>query len=874
MNTPPRQGSSRRKRPWLIGLLLVLVGLPLAGYAALLLVLNSDAVRPRVEAAVRVATGRDFTLSGPVGLKASLVPVVTLDGPVLANAPGGSRPEMLRARRIEAEVALLPLLSRRVELRSLAILGADLLLEVDAAGRGNWQFTRAARPEGAPATPAAPSRPFGLDVGSVTLEASRVIWRASGLEEVVEVPRLVLRGSERGLLAEGQVVARGVAATVNGSAGPLAALLGEFAGEWPFRLGLSAPGLNAEADGALALPFRGGWRARLAATADTAARLAPALPGVALPEARGLSLVAETGAETGLRALHVSLAEATLRQGAPGLLAGPLRIDAAAPDAPVTLGGTLRSGALAVNLGAQGPSLRTLVAGGGGPVAITLEGEGLAGSVNGAVAPGRSVAGTDWVVSLRAPDLRALGARAGFAAAPGLHEAALDGRARVLADGVDVLELVLASREAAGRASFGWRVGAVPHGQLRAVMERVDADALRAPAPAAPAPAEAAPVPMPAPAAGARPDGRVIPERPVDVSAIRNAGFSLDAEATVALLRSGGADWRDLSLRAVLEGGKLTAERFSAVTPGGPLTGRFSVEADGAAPRLSLALRSGEGGVEVGALLRALGVSPPISGPAALDLSLAGAGAGTRALAASLSGHLGLAMTGGQLDPRLLAGAASALRGAIPGEALGSASEIRCLALRFDLADGVAQSRALLLDTRVASTTGAGAANLGRDPRLPAAAGGAGRGPVGDDAARHHRPLRGAALLRRPQRRGRRGRGGSGRAGAAVGRRGSGGARRPGRGASRRAGRGAGRRGLRGAAGRGAGGGSGGRQCSRGAGSPGTGAARAGPAAGSPRPVGRRSRQRRAATLLASAGERDGPGRNRTRNQAVMSGQL
>ncbi|WP_198382011.1 AsmA family protein [Roseomonas sp. KE2513] len=711
----------RRMRPWLVWLLVVLLALLMAGYGALLLLLNSDAVRPRVEAAVRSATGREFSLSGPVGLRASLVPAITLDGPVLSNAPGGSRPDMLRARRIEAEVALLPLLSRRVEVRKLTIVGADLLLEVDAEGHGNWQFARAAKPETAPAPTSAtpPPRPLDLDVATVAVEAGRVTWRAGGREEVLELPRLLLRGSESGILAEGEVVARGVTATANGTSGPLAALLGEAASEWPFRLGLSAPGLNAETNGSLSLPFRGAWRARVAATADTAARLAPALPGVALPEARGLSLVVETEAGAGLRSLHASLNEVALRAGSREITAGPLQFTAASPEAPVTLGGSLRSGGLAVNFGVQGPTLGKVLADGAGPLAISLEGEGVAGTVQGALAPGRTLAGTDWAFALRVPDLRALGQRAGIAGLPGLHEAAFDGRAHVLGDGVDLQEFVLASREAAGRASFGWRVGPVPSGLLRAAMERVDVDALRvqppAPAPAAnPASAPATPEAPPSTApAAARPNGRVIPDQPVDLSAVRNAGFNLDAEATVALLRSGGADWRDVSLRAVLGGRKLAGERFSAMTPGGPVAGTFSLEADGAVPRLSLALRSGEGGVDAGPLFRALGLSSPVSGPAALDLSLAGQGAGTRALAASLSGHVGLAMTGGHIDQRLLAGATVALRGVIPGEALGGATELRCLALRFDLSGGVAQSRALLLETRVASTTGAGAANLG-----------------------------------------------------------------------------------------------------------------------------------------------------------------
>ncbi|HEY8612994.1 MAG TPA: AsmA-like C-terminal region-containing protein, partial [Roseomonas sp.] len=107
------------------------------------------------------------------------------------------------------------------------------------------------------------------------------------------------------------------------------------------------------------------------------------------------------------------------------------------------------------------------------------------------------------------------------------------------------------------------------------------------------------------------------------------------------------------------------------------------------------------------------GTRSPVSGHGALDLSLRGEGAGLRAVAASLGGHLGLAMTGGQIDPSLLAGATNALRGVLPENATSGAAEIRCLALRFDIQGGVAQSRALLVQTGVASTTGGGAANLG-----------------------------------------------------------------------------------------------------------------------------------------------------------------
>jgi uncharacterized protein involved in outer membrane biogenesis len=726
MTQPPRPGRLRRLRPWLIGLGVLVIGLPLLGYAALWIALRSDAIRPRVEAAVQAATGRAFTLSGPVGLRPSLVPTITLEGPVLANAPGGSRPEMLRARRIEAQVALLPLLSRQVQLERLTLVEPDLLLEMDAQGRGNWQLGPAARPA-APepsASPAVPSKPVALDVETVTIQGGRVTWRAPGQEEVVELPRLTLRASDNGILAEGQAVARGLTATVNGGTGPLATLLEDRPGEWPFRAGLSAPGLNAEASGALTLPFQGsGWKARLAATADTAARLAPGLPGTALPEAKGLSLVAELDGATGLHSLHASVNEATVPAAGRPLAISAAQLAATAPDAPVTLTGKLRIGDLPLTLAAQGPTLAVARGADAMPLAVTLEGEGLSASARGALPPGRQLAATEWQVSLRAADLRSLGARAGTAGLPALHDAGAEGMLRVLPEGIDLQDFRLTSREAAGLVTMAWRTGTPPRAILRAGMERVDADALMAapaaapgtPAPATPAPAPAAP-PAQAPAAAApaaRPDGRVIPDTPIDLSVIRDAPLAVDLETSIATMRARGADWKGVSLRALLDGKKLTVERFAATTPGGPVSGALDAAADAAVPRLSLTLRSGEGGVDPAPLLAAFGMRSPVSGRGAVDLSLRGEGAGTRAVAASLGGHLGLAMTGGQIDQRLIAGATNALRGVVPENAVGGAADIHCLAVRFDLERGVAQSRALLVQTGVATVPGGGAANLG-----------------------------------------------------------------------------------------------------------------------------------------------------------------
>ena len=133
------------KRGLAIGLGLLLA-LPLLALGGLLIFFDADAFRPRLAEAVQRATGREFRIEGPLRLTPALTPTLAADGLVLANSPDGSAPEMLRIAHAELRLALLPLLSGRIEVASLRLEGGRLLLE-----RENWRFTRPAAAPG-PAT--------------------------------------------------------------------------------------------------------------------------------------------------------------------------------------------------------------------------------------------------------------------------------------------------------------------------------------------------------------------------------------------------------------------------------------------------------------------------------------------------------------------------------------------------------------------------------------------------------------------------------------------------------------------------------------------------------------------------------------------------
>jgi hypothetical protein len=127
----------------------------------------------RVYAKVKESTGRQLKIDGKLGYSLSLQPTIAADGIRFQNAPWGSRPDMLGAKRIEIQIALLPLLSGNVEVRGLTLIEPDLLLEISADGKKNWEFTRAQEK----ATQPADGSPPWIDVHKARIENGVIIYR-------------------------------------------------------------------------------------------------------------------------------------------------------------------------------------------------------------------------------------------------------------------------------------------------------------------------------------------------------------------------------------------------------------------------------------------------------------------------------------------------------------------------------------------------------------------------------------------------------------------------------------------------------------------------------------------------------------------------
>jgi uncharacterized protein involved in outer membrane biogenesis len=727
----PATPRHRLRRPLLIALAVV-VAVPVLAAGAVATLVDPSDYKPQIQEAVKRATGRDLGLTGPISVTFFPLGLEARDV-TFANMPGGSRPAMATLGAMEARLALWPLLHRRLDVTSLTLDHPDILLETDAQGRPNWRFTPAqgATPSqpspSAPSTPATASQPaFGLD--AIRIRDGVLTYRegSDGASTRVELPDFAIADRAGGTSAvSGQVVYQGVPFELSGTVGALSRLMDSTATTpWPVDVAARWPGSSVAVKGQV-LPPAGG-KLRLQATiADTAplAKLMPSLPALSVHGVEASAELDLSGtAPPHVADLSLQTAGADLGPLIPGLRLASLSLKASAPDSQpmqFTLAGQLGGQPLAASGSLNAPA--ALLATPPRAQAIALNGSLGTATVagKGTVVPDSSGGGSfAGQLALRVPDLSALSPIVG-GSLPALKDiSAQVTQASVSTTGAAVkgLQLTTPVGDASGELWTVYRPVVGIGGNLTS--QRLDLDgllaALSAPAGGAP-PAQASNVPKPsAPPAPA--SGRLIPDTKLPLAAL--GANSADLRWKASQVSAGGLTARDLSLHAVLSGGRLIVDPFSGELPGGHMDIRLDVDVAHPPPKVALVARAP--GLALQSLMKALGLPANDSGALEVDADLHGTGTTPHELAAGLDGHLGLALVNGAVDNRLVeATLGDAIRAAkLPvdmGGGGGGRTEVRCFALRLDAQNGTAAMRAFMLDTTRLRITGAGAINLGNE---------------------------------------------------------------------------------------------------------------------------------------------------------------
>jgi uncharacterized protein involved in outer membrane biogenesis len=243
----------------ILGILGGIIVLLLVAFYIILSSYNFNYLKPQITKVVKEATGRELTLGGDIHLKISFTPALTVQDVSFQNAPWGSRPEMVKVKRFEVQVALLPLLTKKLELKRLILIEPDILIETNAAGKSNLEFEKGTKeiPTKPKEEGPAPSKGgflAALTVNELRVVNGRLIYRdgKSGKTTLVTLDNFTTTssGPESPMKMKVKGAYKGEAFEAEGTLGPLAGLMGSGK-PWPLNVTAKALGVTLKLDGSI-----------------------------------------------------------------------------------------------------------------------------------------------------------------------------------------------------------------------------------------------------------------------------------------------------------------------------------------------------------------------------------------------------------------------------------------------------------------------------------------------------------------------------------------------------------------------------------------------------------------------------------------------
>lgn len=174
-----------------------------------------ETYKTQIAQAAKDATGRELTIKGDMRL--SLLPRLELEAEEVsfANVPGAAQADMVRLKKLLVQLQILPLISGEVRIDSFVLVEPVINLEVDKAGRPNWQFAEIGAP-GADTT-STPTQPSGgpsdipeISLGDVRLVDGLVRYSDARTGETVEISAInmtvALPDMDSPVVAEGSLI--------------------------------------------------------------------------------------------------------------------------------------------------------------------------------------------------------------------------------------------------------------------------------------------------------------------------------------------------------------------------------------------------------------------------------------------------------------------------------------------------------------------------------------------------------------------------------------------------------------------------------------------------------------------------------------------
>ncbi len=121
----------------------ILAGIVLISFLIIILVISTydyNKFKPQISDIAKNYTGRNLTMAGNIKVKVSLSPTLEVNDVSFQNAPWSAYPDMIHAKRIEVQLALIPLIHGEINIKRLVLINPDVMMEIDKSGKTNLAF--------------------------------------------------------------------------------------------------------------------------------------------------------------------------------------------------------------------------------------------------------------------------------------------------------------------------------------------------------------------------------------------------------------------------------------------------------------------------------------------------------------------------------------------------------------------------------------------------------------------------------------------------------------------------------------------------------------------------------------------------------------
>jgi uncharacterized protein involved in outer membrane biogenesis len=240
-----------RWKKLLIAAALLTVAL-IVGLYAFLVLYDFNNFKPMIAKAVKDATGRELTIAGNIEFEIGIRPTLIVEGVSFQNASWSSAPNLAQVKKMEVQIAVLPMIIGKFDFAHLVIIEPTVIVEFDSSGTSNFSFDTSSeeQDETEIAPPPLIFSDIRIEKGHFTYQDAQ-----SGFKFIVLIDRLTaeIPGFDKSLEVDFEGAFNNIPLTLNGTVGPIWAWV-ESGYELPVDIDIASGGATARVKGEMRDP--------------------------------------------------------------------------------------------------------------------------------------------------------------------------------------------------------------------------------------------------------------------------------------------------------------------------------------------------------------------------------------------------------------------------------------------------------------------------------------------------------------------------------------------------------------------------------------------------------------------------------------------